>query len=104
MLQQEMLDNKMDVLPGGGKQAKEDDEFRFFSPDWLLAMAKGLTDGARRYGPDNWQLIAPDEHAWRAVRHLVYFIATGDAEHLTNASMRAMMAWETAKRRRDSEG
>jgi len=90
-------ESDIEVLPGGGKQALEEDEFRYFSPGWLLAMAMGLTAGARKYGTDNWRLIAPDEHAWRAVRHLVLYIVTRDAEHLVNASMRCMMAWETAK-------
>lgn len=93
------------TLAGGGKQTKEKDEFRYFSPAWLIELAQGLTAGAEKYGPDNWRSIPATEHAWRAIRHLVKF-AAGDRseEHLINASMRCMMAFEVAKKEAATHG
>lgn len=77
-------------------QAKEGNEYRYFSPNWLNAIAKGLTAGAEKHPGETWRKIPADEHAWRAVRHLVMYLA-GDREdsHIVNASMRCMMAFET---------
>lgn len=77
-------------------QAKEENEYRYFSPDWLNAIAKGLTAGAEKHPGETWRKIPANEHAWRAVRHLVMYLA-GDREdsHIVNASMRCMMAFET---------
>lgn len=77
-------------------QDEEDDECRYLIAPWLLKMSEGLTKGARKHPGASWKTIPPKEHAWRAVRHLLKYIA-GDTEddHLTNASMRIMMAWET---------
>lgn len=77
-------------------QAKEENEYRYFSPNWLNAIAKGLTAGAEKHPGETWRKIPANEHAWRAVRHLVMYLA-GDREdsHIVNASMRCMMAFET---------
>jgi hypothetical protein len=94
------LTNKQETetLPSGGKQASEQDEFRYLDPQWLIDLSKGLTKGAEKYGVDNWRQIEAREHAWRAVRHLVYW-AVGDRteDHLLNASMRCMMVCVVAR-------
>ena len=84
-------------------QAKEDNEYRYLSPRWIDAMAYGLTDGQRRYPGQKWKEIPAHEHAWRAIRHLMLYLA-GDKKdtHLVNASMRCMMAFETDKAANDT--
>ena len=79
-------------------QDSEENEYRYLSPAWLNEVAKGLTAGAVKHPGETWRSIPPKEHAWRAVRHLVLWIM-GDRtdDHLINASMRVMMAVETAR-------
>lgn len=94
--------SNIDTLPSGGRQAAETDECRYLDPRWLLAIAAGLTAGAQKYGPDNWRRIPAHEHAWRAVRHLLLWLAGDQAdEHIINASMRCMMAHVTCNSRGD---
>lgn len=38
-----MTTDQIETLDNGGKQAKELDEFRYMTPEWLLALATGLT-------------------------------------------------------------
>ena len=78
-------------------QAQEENEFRYLSPAWLDEIARGLTAGAQKYSGETWRQIPAKEHAWRAVRHLILYLK-GDTQdtHLVNASMRCMMAFETA--------
>ena len=78
-------------------QSAEKDEFRYFSPEWLEAMAQGLTTGAKEHPGETWHKISTEEHAWRAVRHLVLYLSGDRSDtHLVNASMRCMMAFATA--------
>jgi len=92
-----MLEERIEVLASGGKQAAEEDEFRYLSWAWVAELARGLTAGAKKYGEDNWREIEAKEHAARAVRHLVLWLkGEKKLEHLTNASMRCMMTWEMA--------
>ena len=81
-------------------QDSEENEFRYLSPQWLNEIAIGLTAGAVKHPGETWRGIPPKEHAWRAVRHLVLWLM-GDRtdDHLINASMRVMMAVETARGR-----
>ena len=79
-------------------QASEPNEFRFLSPKWLNEIATGLTTGAKEHPGETWRTIPATEHAWRAIRHLIMFLMGDQSEpHLINASMRVMMAYETAK-------
>lgn len=77
-------------------QDQEDNEYRYLSPAWLDVIARGLTKGAVKHPGETWRTIPSREHAWRAVRHLILFLM-GDKndDHLVNASMRVMMAFET---------
>jgi len=78
-------------------QDEEKNEYRYISPEWLDAVARGLTAGAVKHPGETWREIPSREHAARALRHLNLFLMgdVGD-DHLINASMRAMMAFETA--------
>lgn len=78
-------------------QDEEANEYRYISPDWLDAVARGLTAGAVKHPGETWRTIPAREHAARALRHLNLFLMGDKADnHLINASMRAMMAYETA--------
>lgn len=78
-------------------QDEEKNEYRYISPEWLDSVARGLTAGAVKHPGETWRTIPSREHAARALRHLNLFLM-GDAadDHLVNASMRVMMAFETA--------
>lgn len=78
-------------------QDEEKNEYRYLSPEWLDEIARGLTAGAVKHPGETWRQIPAREHAWRAVRHLILFLM-GNTEdnHLINAAMRVMMAYETA--------
>ncbi len=78
-------------------QEPEENEFRFLSPMWLNELAKGLTKGDKKHPGATWRTIPAAEHVWRAIRHLILFLM-GDKndDHLINAGMRVMMAYETA--------
>ena len=79
-------------------QDREENEYRYLSPAWLDALAVGLTAGAVKHPGATWKLIPCEEHAWRAARHLILYLKGDRREpHLVNASMRLMMAFETAK-------
>lgn len=83
-------------------QDSEDDEFRYLSPVWLDEIARGLTAGAKRHPGETWRTIPANEHAWRAVRHLIKYLQ-GDKtdDHIIHASMRVMMAFETDAKEND---
>ncbi len=83
---------------GDFPQDPEPNEYRYISPAWLDAIAYGLTKGAEKHPNETWRTIPARENAWRAVRHLVMWLA-GDREdpHLINAAMRVMFTFETDK-------
>lgn len=79
-------------------QDTEEDEYRYIDANWLEAVARGLTAGAKKHPGETWRQIPPKEHAARAMRHLNLYRA-GDRKdtHLINAAMRCMMAYATEK-------
>ncbi len=84
--------------PAAYPQAKEPNEYRYIQPKWLDAVARGLTDGAVEHPNETWRTIPANEHAWRAVRHLIMWLAGDRSDpHIINASMRCMMAFEQEK-------
>ena len=74
-------------------QDREENEYRFIDAAWLDRVAAGLTAGDVKHPGATWKKIPAKEHAARAIRHLNMF-RKGDRseDHLTNASMRCMMA------------
>lgn len=87
---------------GNYPQDSEENEYRYLEPKWLDEVAKGLTKGAIKHPGATWKKIPPEEHAARAIRHLNMYRAGDTSEdHLTNASMRVMMAWATARMEED---
>lgn len=85
-------------------QDVEEDEYRYIDADWLEAVARGLTAGAKKHPGETWRQIPPEEHAARAMRHLNLYRA-GDRKdtHLINAAMRCMMAYATEKARGEGQ-
>ena len=83
-------------------QDVEEDEYRYIDADWLEAVARGLTAGAKKHPGETWRQIPPKEHAARAMRHLNLYRA-GDRKdtHLINAAMRCMMTYATEKAKRE---
>ncbi len=78
-------------------QSPEPNEYRYISPRWLDAMAEGLTDGAKHYPGETWRNIPAKEHMARAMRHInLWREGDRDDNHIINASMRLMMAFEMA--------
>jgi len=79
-------------------QDQEENEYRYISPAWLDEIAKGLTAGAVKHPGETWRSIPCEEHLARAMRHInLYRMGDRSEPHLINASMRLMMATETAK-------
>ena len=79
-------------------QDVEENEYRYIAPAWLDAVARGLTAGAMKHPGETWRTIPSSEHAARALRHLnMYLMGDRSEPHLINASMRCMMAAETAE-------
>lgn len=85
-------------------QDTEEDEYRYIDANWLEAVARGLTAGAKKHPGETWRQIPPKEHAARAMRHLNLYRA-GDRKdtHLINAAMRCMMAYATEKAGKEGE-
>ncbi|WP_019543758.1 dATP/dGTP diphosphohydrolase domain-containing protein [Selenomonas bovis] len=81
-------------------QDTEEDEYRYIDANWLEAVARGLTAGAKKHPGETWRQIPPEEHAARAMRHLnLYRAGNRKDTHLINAAMRCMMAYVTEKAR-----
>lgn len=78
-------------------QTEESDEFRYFNPLWLKELAKGLTEGAKKYPNETWKNIPAKEHVFRAMRHLNEFQINNSIEDLIHASMRCMLAFSVLK-------
>jgi len=78
-------------------QDTESNEYRYISPAWLDAIAEGLTAGAVKHPGETWRQIPSAEHLARAMRHInLYRMGDRSEPHIINASMRLMMAFETA--------
>jgi hypothetical protein len=78
-------------------QDSEENEYRYLAPRWLNEIAIGLTAGAVKHPGETWRGIPSEEHLARAMRHInLHRMGDRSEPHLINASMRLMMAFETA--------
>lgn len=77
----------------GGKQSYIPYAFHLIDPKAILALAKVLAEGERKYGRDNWRKISTESHLNHALTH-IYAHLGGDTqdEHLEHAFCRLMMA------------
>jgi hypothetical protein len=62
----------------------------------ILAMAKVLSQGANKYGVNNWRSIPCNEHINHAMAHVFAFLGNDKQDdHLEHAFCRMMMAVAT---------
>lgn len=88
-----VLEKEMNKFP----QDSEPNEYRFIQPMWLDKVARGLTAGAVKHPGETWKTIPTNEHLARAMRHInLYLMGDRSEDHITNASMRLMMASATS--------
>lgn len=89
-----VIEKEMDkIFP----QDTEPNEYRYISATWLDKIARGLTAGAVKHPGETWKTIPTDEHLARAMRHInLYLMGDRSEDHITNASMRLMMASATS--------
>lgn len=77
-------------------QDAEPNEYRYIETAWLDEIAKGLTAGAVKHPGETWRTIPTKEHLFRAMRHIsMWLLGDRQEPHITNASMRLMMAFAT---------
>ena len=77
----------------GGGQSKVLYRFDLLDPRAMFEMTKVLSEGAEKYGADNWRLIDISDHLNHLIIHAYAYMA-GDRqdEHLSHALCRAMFA------------
>jgi hypothetical protein len=77
----------------GGKQTKLPVRCDLIPPDVLLGVAAVLSEGAEKYGENNWQAIVVPDHINHALTH-IYRFQTGDTSepHLLHALCRLFFA------------
>lgn len=77
----------------GGKQSNIPYRFDLIDGPALAAMANVLSEGAQKYGEDNWRLIDINDHLNHLLMHTYAFLA-GDTQddHLSHILCRATFA------------
>ena len=86
-------DTEMVVNCEGGKQSHVPYRMDLVPPEAILEVGKVLSQGAVKYGENNWKLIKTNEHINHAISHLYAYLA-GDMsdEHLAHATCRLLFA------------
>ena len=82
----------------GGMQSAVEYRFDLIDTSAIFALAEVLAIGAKKYAPDNWRKISPNDHLNHMLIHAMAWKA-GDTQddHLGHALTRAMMLYATAK-------
>lgn len=82
-----------EVYLGGGQRDKVEERFDLVPPDAMLAVAKAMSEGAAKYGDENWRGLPIDNIVNHAVRH-VFLWMSGDRseDHLGHAAAGMLMA------------
>lgn len=77
----------------GGKQSKVLYRYDLLDPKSMFEMTKVLSEGAEKYGEDNWRKISIEDHLNHMIIHAYAYLA-GDKsdEHLSHIMCRAMFA------------
>ena len=95
-IQEASPDPNVETNQYGGMQSRLDGDFIQLSPQFLLALAKLVKQGADKYGEFNWFKITTREHLNHALTH-IFEELSGDLssaeDHLLNAACRLMFAW-----------
>jgi hypothetical protein len=81
----------------GGKQSALDVRFDLIDGSAIFEMAKVLSEGAKKYGAENWRNIDVSDHMNHLIAH-AYAYLSGDRtdEHLSHIMCRAMFAQAVA--------
>lgn len=77
----------------GGSQSQANVRFDLIDAKAMFEMAKVLDHGAKKYGANNWRLIAVEDHLNHLLMHAYAYLA-GDRtdDHLSHALCRATFA------------
>lgn len=96
-------DQSIVINEKGGGQSNIPYRFDLIDAKALFEMAKILSEGANKYGVNNWRLIPTEDHINHAISHLYAHLA-GDRQddHLGHAFCRAMFALAVSKEEIDS--
>lgn len=86
------------VNESGGKQSASPYRMDLIDPKAILEISKVLSEGAEKYGEDNWKQISVKDHLNHLLVHIYAYLA-GDKsdEHLSHSACRAIFALATSK-------
>lgn len=92
----------------GGKQSHSPYGFHLLPVNAMFAAAEVAKYGADKYGETfhsrNYTKIPPEEHVGHCIQHLYAYLAGDHSDnHLAHAIVRAMFAYDTAKRTEESD-
>ena len=79
---------------GGGQRDRVEERFDLIPPTALLAVAKAMGEGGKKYGDWNWQGLPLENLLNHAMRHIVFLHMEGDRseDHLGHAAAGLLMA------------
>ena len=78
----------------GGKQSYVKPRFELIPPVVLRQIAITLSEGADKYGEDNWKLISISDHINHALNHInLYYLDDKSEDHLNHAACRLLFAY-----------
>lgn len=89
----------------GGKQSHVPYRMDLIDGPAILAMSKVLSEGAEKYGEDNWRQIPVSDHLNHLIVH-AYAYLSGDRsdDHLTHCMCRALFATAVSLAEQGIEG
>lgn len=77
----------------GGKQQKLNYRFDLIDPHAIYKLAGVLSEGATKYGEENWRTIPARDHMNHALEHAYAWLAgDGNEDHIAHCLCRVMMA------------
>lgn len=86
-------DSPVAVNDRGGKQSHSPYRADLLPARAVLSVSEVLSQGAAKYGEDNWRKIAARDHVNHALVHLFAWLAgDGQDDHLQHAACRLLMA------------
>ena len=86
-------DGVREVYEGGGQRDRIEERFDLIPPTAMMAVAKAMGEGGKKYGDWNWQGLPIENLLNHAMRHIVLFMeGDRDEDHLGHAAAGLMMA------------
>lgn len=81
------------MYEGGGQRDRIEERFDLIPPTAMMAVAKAMGEGGKKYGDWNWQGLPMENLLNHAMRHIVLFMeGDRDEDHLGHAAAGLMMA------------